>query len=51
MPEISMVVNGKPVRADVPPNMLLVELLREKLGLTGTHVGCDTANAAPASCM
>ena len=43
MPEISMVVNGKPVRADVPPNMLLAEFLRQKLGLTGTHVGCDTS--------
>ncbi len=43
MPEISMVVNGKPVRADVPPNMLLAELLRQRLGLTGTHVGCDTS--------
>ncbi len=43
MPEISMVVNGKPVRADVPPNMLLSEFLRQRLGLTGTHVGCDTS--------
>ena len=43
MPEISMVVNGKPVRADVPPNMLLAEFLRQRLGLTGTHVGCDTS--------
>ena len=43
MPEISMVVNGKPVRADVPPNMLLAEFLRQKLGLNGTHIGCDTS--------
>ncbi len=43
MPEITMVVNGKPVRADVPPNMLLAEFLRQNLGLTGTHVGCDTS--------
>ncbi len=43
MPEISMVVNGKPVRADVPPNMLLAEFLRQELGLTGTHIGCDTS--------
>jgi len=43
MPEISFVVNGKPVRADVPPNMLLAEFLRQRLGLTGTHVGCDTS--------
>ncbi len=43
MPEISFVVNGKPVRADVPPNMLLAEFLRQRLALTGTHVGCDTS--------
>jgi carbon-monoxide dehydrogenase small subunit len=43
MPEISMVVNGKSVRADVPPNMLLAEFLRQDLGLTGTHIGCDTS--------
>jgi aerobic carbon-monoxide dehydrogenase small subunit len=43
MPEITMVVNGKPVRADVPPNMLLAEFLRQRLDLTGTHVGCDTS--------
>ncbi len=43
MPEITMVVNGKPIRADVPPNMLLAEFLRQRLGLTGTHVGCDTS--------
>ena len=43
MPEISMVVNGKPVRADVPPNMLLAEFLRQELGLPGTHIGCDTS--------
>ncbi len=43
MPEITMVVNGKPIRADVPPNMLLAEFLRQRLGLTGTHVGCDSS--------
>jgi carbon-monoxide dehydrogenase small subunit len=40
---ISLTVNGKPVRADVDSRTLLVELLRRDLGLTGTHVGCDTA--------
>jgi len=40
---LSLTVNGKPVRADVDPRTLLVELLRRDLGLTGTHVGCDTA--------
>jgi carbon-monoxide dehydrogenase small subunit len=43
MPEISLEVNGKPVRAEAQPNMLLAGFLREKLGLTGTHVGCDTS--------
>jgi carbon-monoxide dehydrogenase small subunit len=40
---VSLTVNGKPVTAEVEPRMLLVELLRERLQLTGTHVGCDTA--------
>jgi carbon-monoxide dehydrogenase small subunit len=40
---ISLTVNGKPVHADVDARTLLVELLRRDLGLTGTHVGCDTA--------
>ncbi|MDB5925968.1 MAG: carbon monoxide dehydrogenase [Betaproteobacteria bacterium] len=37
-----MTVNGKRVSAEVEGRTLLVELLREHLGLTGTHVGCDT---------
>jgi carbon-monoxide dehydrogenase small subunit len=36
-------VNGKPASVDVAPNTLLVQALRENLRLTGTHVGCDTA--------
>ncbi len=43
MPEISLEVNGKPVRANVAPNVLLSEFLRQRLSLTGTHVGCDTS--------
>jgi len=43
MPAVSMTVNGKPVTADVDPRTLLVQLLREELRLTGTHVGCDTS--------
>ena len=43
MVEISMTVNGKPVTAEVEPRTLLVTFLREHLGLTGTHVGCDTS--------
>jgi carbon-monoxide dehydrogenase small subunit len=40
---LSLTVNGKAVQADVDPRTLLVEFLRRNLGLTGTHVGCDTA--------
>jgi aerobic carbon-monoxide dehydrogenase small subunit len=36
-------VNGQPVHADIEPTLLLLELLREKLALTGTHSGCDTS--------
>ena len=43
MTAVAMTVNGKPVSADVEPRMLLVQLLRENLRLTGTHVGCDTS--------
>jgi carbon-monoxide dehydrogenase small subunit len=39
---VSMTVNGAPVTREVPDNKLLVDFLREALGLTGTHVGCDT---------
>ncbi|WP_313074580.1 (2Fe-2S)-binding protein [Melaminivora sp.] len=41
--KVELVVNGKQVSADVPPNTLLVQFLREHLRLTGTHIGCDTA--------
>ncbi len=40
---VSLTVNGKAVTADVDPRTLLVEFLRNTLNLTGTHVGCDTA--------
>jgi carbon-monoxide dehydrogenase small subunit len=43
MIEVSMTVNGKAVKADVPDNTLLVQYIREHLRLTGTHVGCDTS--------
>jgi aerobic carbon-monoxide dehydrogenase small subunit len=42
MPSVSLTVNGRPVTAEVEGRTLLVKLLREHLGLTGTHVGCDT---------
>lgn len=41
--KVELTVNGKAVSADVSENTLLVQLLRENLLLTGTHVGCDTA--------
>jgi aerobic carbon-monoxide dehydrogenase small subunit len=43
MTKVSMVVNGAPVAREVEGRTLLVDLLREGLGLTGTHVGCDTS--------
>ena len=43
MPTVTMKVNGQSVSHDVPDNTLLVTFLRETLGLTGTHVGCDTS--------
>ena len=41
---ISVTVNGDVHEADVEPRLLLVHLLRDTLGLTGTHIGCDTSN-------
>ena len=41
---VSITVNGEQRTADVEPRLLLVHFLRDKLGLTGTHVGCDTSN-------
>ena len=41
---ISLTVNGEAKEADVEPRLLLVHLLRDTFGLTGTHVGCDTSN-------
>lgn len=43
MPQVSLTVNGKNTSVEVEGRTLLVELLREKMGLTGTHVGCDTS--------
>jgi carbon-monoxide dehydrogenase small subunit len=43
MTKIAMTVNGKAVTADEEDRTLLVYFLRETLGLTGTHIGCDTA--------
>ena len=43
MPTLALTVNGKTEQAEVEPRMLLVQFLRDHLGLTGTHVGCDTS--------
>jgi carbon-monoxide dehydrogenase small subunit len=40
--QLTLSVNGRQVTRDVEPRTLLVEFLREGLGLTGTHMGCDT---------
>ena len=40
---VTMTVNGQSVTRDVEPRTLLVQYLREHLGLTGTHIGCDTS--------
>ena len=44
MRQIALTVNGERHEADVEPRELLVYFLRERLGLTGTHVGCDTSS-------
>ncbi|WP_373353085.1 (2Fe-2S)-binding protein [Pseudoroseicyclus sp. CXY001] len=49
MPEMSLSVNGKSVTREVEGRTLLVDLLRGGLGLTGTHVGCDTSQCG--ACM
>ncbi|MGH6931061.1 MAG: (2Fe-2S)-binding protein [Dongiaceae bacterium] len=43
MPTVSMTVNGKAVSGEVEARTLLVHFIRDDLGLTGTHVGCDTS--------
>jgi carbon-monoxide dehydrogenase small subunit len=42
--EITLTVNGQEATREVEPRLLLVHLLRDHLGLTGTHWGCDTSN-------
>ncbi len=41
--QVALTVNGESHQLDVPDNTLLVDILRERLRLTGTHVGCDTS--------
>jgi carbon-monoxide dehydrogenase small subunit len=47
---ISVTVNGRRQVADVEPRLLLVHFVRDTLGLTGTHVGCDTSNCGACTC-
>jgi carbon-monoxide dehydrogenase small subunit len=44
MSAITVTVNGVEHRLDVEPRVLLVDMIRTRLGLTGTHIGCDTSN-------
>ena len=44
MARVAITVNGVRYEQDVEPRLLLVHFLRDTLGLTGTHVGCDTSN-------
>ena len=41
--KINLSINGQPFDADVEPRLLLVHLLRDVAGLTGTHIGCETS--------
>ena len=40
---VNVTVNGESRQAEVEPRLLLVHYLRDNLGLTGTHIGCDTS--------
>ncbi len=42
--DVTVTVNGRPYTRTIEPRLLLVDFLRNELGLTGTHVGCDTTN-------
>jgi carbon-monoxide dehydrogenase small subunit len=43
MEAVRITVNGRPYERPVEPRLLLVHFLRDELGLTGTHIGCDTS--------
>src|SRR6476620_4812706 len=47
---ITVTVNGRSRSVEVEPRTLLVHTLRDQLGLTGTHVGCDTSNCGACTC-
>jgi carbon-monoxide dehydrogenase small subunit len=42
--QVTVTVNGEPRTAEIEPRILLVHFIREVLGMTGTHIGCDTTN-------
>jgi len=48
---VSLEVNGTNYEREVEPRLLLVHFLRDELGLTGTHVGCDTSNCGACTCQ
>ena len=48
---VEVTVNGEAHASEVPARMLLVHYLRDELGLTGTHVGCDTSNCGACTCL
>ncbi|HYY22733.1 MAG TPA: (2Fe-2S)-binding protein, partial [Thermoleophilaceae bacterium] len=47
---VSITVNGEKHESEVSPRLLLVHYLRDNLGLTGTHVGCDTSSCGACTC-
>ena len=48
---VTLSVNGKPYTREAEPRTLLVHLIRDSLGLTGTHVGCDTSSCGSCTVM
>jgi carbon-monoxide dehydrogenase small subunit len=48
---VKVTVNGEVKEADIEPRLLLVHFLREDLGLTGTHIGCDTTSCGACTVM
>ncbi len=51
MVPLQVTVNGRSHATEVPARLLLVHLLRDELGLTGTHIGCDTSNCGACTCL
>jgi aerobic carbon-monoxide dehydrogenase small subunit len=49
--KVGVTINGKEKSAEVEPRMLLTHFIRDELGLTGTHIGCDTSQCGACSIM